>query len=395
MNNNIGIACKITTGKLDANQAIQNGQYPFYTCAEFPDTIDSFAFDDDVVLVAGNNAKGNFHVNRFKGKFNAYQRTYVLTAKKGFDIDFIYYSLKLELKRLKEKSQGSQTKFLTMPILQNIGLKNLSESEQKQISSVLSTLDEKIALNNQINATLEQMAKTLYDYWFVQFDFPDDNGKPYKSSGGEMVYNEILKREIPKGWEVDSLANLSIFIRRGISPIYSENEQGLLVLNQKCIRNQTINFDFARRDVKNRILDTERYLAKYDILINSTGVGTLGRVAFIKRLPEENVIYDSHVTAVRCNSKIIKPLVLSLAMLRNQSLIETAANGSTGQVELSRNFLEELLIIKPNDMIQDKFTVFAAPIFEKVAVNEMENEHLLNLRDWLLPMLMNGQVTVQ
>ena len=90
MMKNVDKTCYITTGKLDANQAVRNGDYPFFTCAQFPDKIDTYAFDDDVVLVAGNNANGNFHVSRFKGKFNAYQRTYVLTAKKGEDIDYIY-----------------------------------------------------------------------------------------------------------------------------------------------------------------------------------------------------------------------------------------------------------------------------------------------------------------
>ncbi|ECJ9694243.1 restriction endonuclease subunit S, partial [Salmonella enterica] len=105
----IGDACNIRTGKLDANRAVKDGDYPFFTCAEFPEKIDHYAFDGDVVLIAGNNARGNFHVSRYQGKFNAYQRTYVLTAKPGYDIDYIYYALKLELQRLREKAQGSQT----------------------------------------------------------------------------------------------------------------------------------------------------------------------------------------------------------------------------------------------------------------------------------------------
>lgn len=196
----IGDACNIRTGKLDANRAVKNGDYPFFTCAEFPEKIDHYAFDGDVVLIAGNNARGNFHVSRYQGKFNAYQRTYVLTAKPGYDIDYIYYALRLELKRLREKAQGSQTKFLTMPILTSISLRDLVESEQSTVSKILKILDKKIALNNRINAELEAMAKMLYDYWFVQFDFPDTNGKPYKTSGGKMVYNDTLKREIPADW---------------------------------------------------------------------------------------------------------------------------------------------------------------------------------------------------
>ncbi|PZQ93291.1 MAG: restriction endonuclease subunit S, partial [Flavobacterium psychrophilum] len=214
----IGDVCNIVTGKLDANQAVKDGRYPFFTCAEFPESIDRYAFDDDVVLIAGNNARGNFHVSRYNGKFNAYQRTYVLTTKHGYDIDYIYYALKLELKRLREKSQGSQTKFLTMPILTSIPLGNLDETEYPRVSSVLKCLDKKIDLNNRINAELESMAKTLYDYWFVQFDFPDANGKPYKTSGGKMVYNATLKREIPVGWAIKKISEIAMIKAGGDKP---------------------------------------------------------------------------------------------------------------------------------------------------------------------------------
>lgn len=227
MNNNlsIGKVCNITTGKLDSNDAVDDGKYPFFTCAANPVSIDTYAFDDDVVLVAGNNAQGNFHVNRYQGKFNAYQRTYILTTKENCDIDYIYYLLKFKLKQLKEKSQGSQTKFLTMPILTDILLYEQDLKKQKEISKVLSVLDAKINVNNQINAELERLAKTIYDYWFVQFDFPNEDGKPYKSSGGAMVYSPELKREIPAGWKAGLISSLftinpNEFLKRGENAQY-------------------------------------------------------------------------------------------------------------------------------------------------------------------------------
>lgn len=146
-----------------------------------------------------------------------------MTAKKNFDLNYVYYSLKLELKRLREKSQGSQTKFLTMPILKDIQLRNIEYQEQLNISSILLSIDKKIELNNQINSELESMAKTLYDYWFVQFDFPDENGKPYKSSGGKMVYNSVLKREIPEGWSNGSLDNIGQIVG-GSTPDTTEEQ---------------------------------------------------------------------------------------------------------------------------------------------------------------------------
>lgn len=131
--------------------------------------------------------------------------------------------MKLELKRLREKSQGSQTKFLTMPILKDIQLRNIEYQEQLNISSILLSIDKKIELNNQINSELESMAKTLYDYWFVQFDFRDENGKPYKSSGGKMVYNSVLKREIPEGWSNGSLDNIGQIVG-GSTPDTTEEQ---------------------------------------------------------------------------------------------------------------------------------------------------------------------------
>lgn len=395
MNNNIGIACKITTGKLDANQAIQNGQYPFYTCAEFPDTIDSFAFDDDVVLVAGNNAKGNFHVNRFKGKFNAYQRTYVLTAKKGFDIDFIYYSLKLELKRLKEKSQGSQTKFLTMPILQNIGLKNLSESEQKQISSVLSTLDEKIALNNQINATLEQMAKTLYDYWFVQFDFPDDNGKPYKSSGGEMVYNETLKRDIPKGWEVKTLNSLGEIVG-GSTPSTTKAENFSLTDGTPWITPYDLSQNQGNKyitrgetNVTNQGI-IEASLKKYPagtVLMSSRA--PIGYMAIAKKEVTTNQGFKSFIPNKGYDTEFVY-----YAVFNSMKAITQSASGSTFK-EISTTVLKSIPVALPPKELAKTYFEKASNIFNEQDNLEQQNGELTKLRDWLLPMLMNGQVTVQ
>ncbi|MGB6293977.1 MAG: restriction endonuclease subunit S [Vibrio anguillarum] len=394
MDKTLGLACNISTGKLDANQAVSGGEYPFFTCAEFPDQIDHFAYDDDVVLVAGNNARGNFHVSRYKGKFNAYQRTYILTAKEGFNIDYIYYALKLELKRLREKSQGSQTKFLTMPILTGIHLSDVTGDEQTEIASILSTIDKKIELNNRINSELEAMAKTLYGYWFVQFYFPDANGKPYKASGGKMVYNDTLKRVIPEDWKVNKLIEITSLVRRGISPKYTE-ESGTQVLNQKCIRNQTISFEDSRRHQAIMDDDDERLLKPFDVLVNSTGVGTLGRVAYVKRLAEKKTTVDSHVSIVRANPDKVCPRYLAWKLMRYQPVIEAAANGSTGQVELSKSFLEDLDVIIPSDSVAKKFSEFVEPIALSVAKRESENEQLISLRDWLLPMLMNGQVTVK
>ncbi|MCE1198070.1 MAG: restriction endonuclease subunit S [Marinilabiliales bacterium] len=310
-----------------------------------------------------------------------------------YDYRFIKYYLDALYSYLVGVSTGSARDNLNQNGIQDIEIPFPKKELQNSIASVLSSLDSKIELNNRINTELEAMAKTLYDYWFVQFDFPDANGKPYKTSGGKMVWNEQLKREIPEGWEVKSLSNLTSIISRGISPSYVETE-GVCVLNQKCIRGKTVLYSESRRhDNTNKSADSKR-IELHDILVNSTGVGTLGRVAIVKRLPEDYVTVDSHVTIVRANSELVDKYFFEASLLEKQTEIEKFALGSTGQVELSRFQLEGIKLILPPQALQTKFSSLYSQFLNKMAICEEENQHLSSLRDWLLPMLMNGQVTV-
>ncbi|HAF2174773.1 TPA: restriction endonuclease subunit S [Salmonella enterica] len=363
----IGDACNIRTGKLDANRAVKNGDYPFFTFAEFPEKIDHYAFDGDVVLIAGNNARGNFHVSRYQGKFNAYQRTYVLTAKPGYDIDYIYYALRLELKRLREKAQGSQTKFLTMPILTSISLRDLVESEQSTVSKILKILDKKIALNNRINAELEAMAKMLYDYWFVQFDFPDTNGKPYKTSGGKMVYNDTLKREIPADWGDCKLKDV-ISMEYG-KPLKADTRSGdgYPVFGSSGI----VGFH-------------------HNYLVEGPGIvigrkGTVGKVnySFDNFYPIDTAYYVcSKISMIFLNF-----LISSMGLERMNS--DSAVPGLNRETTLGLS-----IVNTPLDLIV-KYHAHVEPWFEKKRLILEENNILIALRDWLLPLLMNGQVTVK
>ena len=379
-------ACYIATGKLDANQSIKNGIYPFFTCAEFPDAINTYAFDCDAVLVAGNNARGNFHVNRYKGKFNAYQRTYVLTSKENFDIDFIFYSLKLELKRLKEKSQGSQTKFLTLPILQNIHFSSILINEQKTIAAVLSALDKKIALNKQINARLEEMAKTLYDYWFVQFDFPDANGKPYKSSGGEMVFDETLKREIPKGWEVKSLKDVLVNRSDNIKSEDLTSNMPYTPIDSLPMRKMTFS-DFQK--IENARTSLIRYSFN-DILIGAM------RVYF------HRVCIAPFDGITRSTTIVLKPkkqnhLPFLYQLCNEEKTINFASKVSIGTQQPYVNWVNGLAEYKfamPNLKLIERYSIKIMPLIKSVITREKQNLQLTQLRDFLLPMLMNGQVSV-
>lgn len=379
----IGDACNIRTGKLDANRAVKNGDYPFFTCAEFPEKIDHYAFDGDVVLIAGNNARGNFHVSRYQGKFNAYQRTYVLTAKPGYDIDYIYYALKLELKRLREKAQGSQTKFLTMPILTSISLRDLVESEQSTVSKVLKILDEKIALNNRINTELEAMAKLLYDYWFVQFDFPDANGKPYKISGGKMVYNAMLKREIPAGWTVNTLSQIAN-ITMGQSPAgESYNEDGIGTL----FFQGSTDFGWLFPTPRQYTTSPARMAKKGDILLSVRApVGDIN-------IANSDCCIGRGLAAL--NSKSSSDGFLFYVMKYFKQVFDRRNAEGTTFGSMTKDDLHSLQVVFPEPGLLKRYDDVVSEYNKMIFTRSLENQDLIKLRDWLLPLLMNGQVTVK
>ncbi len=390
----IGNICNITTGKLDSNQFVLGGKYPFYTCAPSPLTIDSYSFDDSVILIAGNNAAGNFHINRFDGKFDAYQRTYILTAKPDFDLDYIFYSLKLELKRLKEKAQGSQTKFLTMPILNDISIAKLDLYSQQKISSVLSALDSKIELNNRINTELEAMAKTLYDYWFVQFDFPDKDGKPYKTSGGKMVWNEDLKRAIPEGWTSGTLLDLGEIIGgstppREIDDYFTSN--GTAWITPKDLSLNTGNkfitrgeLDVSDKGIKAASLNI---MPKGTILLSSRA--PIGYLAISREHVTTNQGFKSFVPRNGYSTEYVYYSI--------QNMIPTIENNSAGSTfkEVSGSTLKAIKVGLPDTEIIQNYTSMVENIFNRQDNLERQNQTLAELRDWLLPMLMNGQVQVK
>lgn len=182
----------IITGKLDSNHASENGKYPFFTCAPKPLAIDKFAFDCDAILLAGNNANGVFHLNRFNGKFNAYQRTYVITNKDEsiLSLDYLFYQLKTLTTLFGSFSQGTATKFLTMKLLAPLEIKLPPIPEQKAIAHILGSLDDKIELNRQMNETLEAMAQALFKSWFVDFDPVIDNAL----AAGNTIPDEFIER---------------------------------------------------------------------------------------------------------------------------------------------------------------------------------------------------------
>lgn len=260
---------------------------------------------------------------------------------------------------------------------------------QKSIAHILSTLDQKIAINNQINAQLEQMAKTLYDYWFVQFDFPDENGKPYKSSGGEMVYSETLKREIPKGWEVKSLGEVEPNIITGKTPS-TQNEEffngNIPFITIGDIRNNMFIFQTEQKLSKTGAeSQSSKYLPKDSLCVSC--IATVGLIGFTTQKSQTNQQINSIIFKNKYNGPYF------YFYLKDYFFVSKAKTGNTF-ANMNKGDFANIKMIYPSSNIIEKFFQNIVYSFQKIKNLQKQNQQLTQLRDFLLPMLMNGQVGV-
>ena len=242
-------------------------------------------------------------------------------------------------------------------------------SEQKKIGDFLYLINQKIALNKQINARLEEMAKTLYDYWFVQFDFPDTDGKPYKSSGGEMVFDETLKREIPKGWKPFKLSEL-VTLSTGKEDANFATEQGIypfFTCSEKILKCDVYSFD------------TQAILL--------AGNGTFSVKRFTGRF---NAYQRTYVLEPK--SKNLYPIVY-FVIIDNVIKFTSGSRGSIIKF-ITRGDIENIDVVLPNDIENMRFSEVLYTYLLQAELLEKQNHQLTQLRDFLLPMLMNGQVSV-
>lgn len=284
--------------------------------------------------------------------------------------------------------------------------------EQVKIGDLLYATLEKELVNNRINQELEAMARLIYDYWFVQFDFPISKalaqqlgnpaleGKPYKTSGGPMVYNHTLKREIPEGWGDGTIGSCikKIIDHRGKTPKklgsnWSENRNDIIALSAKSIKSGKLrNLDQANR------VSAELYekwmpekLNNGDILLTSEAPA--GEVFFIYK--KIKYCLSQRLFALRVDDNIIKSTVLYFDLLKGYSYqqIQGSLSGST-VFGIRQDVLREIKLLLPEINVQEEFDRVVLSLFAEIRNNEKQNQKLTELRDWLLPMLMNGQVTV-
>ena len=315
---------------------------------------------------------------------------------KGNDVKYIYYLLKNL--RLGDRKSGSSVPTMNRNHLHPLKVKIFRDVDyQNKLSCVLDAIDKKIYLNNNINTELEAMAKLIYDYWFVQFDFPDENGKPYKSSGGKMVYNEDLKREIPQGWEVIELGDLVNF-QKGIS--YSSKDIGLSGIPMINLNSFYLDGSYKKEGIKyfNGRVNPDRLCKKGDLVIAVTDVTRnaeiIGKGFSIPDLFFGDVLISTDVAKVELSDRLTQEFTSQLFNSESyHNYIKYFATG-TLVLHLDLNGIRWSKIALPPLELQRKYSEISRSAKLKFTYSMSENQTLSELRDWLLPMLMNGQVTV-
>ena len=356
------------------------GLYPVYGSGGIMRYVDSYLYDKPSILLPRKGTLDN--IQYCDSPFWCVDTTYYSEVNTSLSNPYYLYRY-LSLLNLKGLDSGTALPSMTYDSYYQIKVSLPSIEIQNKIGRALYQIDQKIALNTRMNAELEAMAKQLYDYWFVQFDFPDVNGNPYKSSGGKMVYNPTLKREIPAGWEDGVLSDIAN-ITMGQSPdgsSYNENGEGTIFYQGST--------DFGIRFPSVRMYTTAptRFASKGDILMSV-------------RAP----VGDTNIANTDCcigrglsaiNSKIgsISHLYHIIRDLKAKFDIVNAAGTTFGAI--TKDELFNLTIVKPDGDILRKYEAFCSPLFDKQMKIGYEIDRLTHLRDSLLPMLMNGQVTVE
>ena len=270
---------------------------------------------------------------------------------------------------------GATMPSLNTKIMNSIELDLLPRESQDKIANILSAIDDKIQINNQINQELEAMAKTLYDYWFVQFDFPDQNGNPYKSSGGKMVYHPELKREIPEGWGVEKLGDVAYLKAGGDTPS-----------NISEIQSKETPFPIYSNGLDNKGL--YGYTNKATIHKKSLTVSARGTIGYIQRR------FSSFFPIIRLISVTPKEEKM-IGYIENFLKSIQFENSGSVQRQLTVPQIDKLYILVPKNEVLKKYHSMTINYYFEVENNEQQNQELIQLRDWLLPMLMNGQVKVE
>ncbi|MEK4222057.1 restriction endonuclease subunit S [Bacillus sp. FSL W8-0116] len=347
---------------------------------------------NDIVIASAG--QGNTRGQVAFCKINTYINQSVIAVRTNetyLDPLFLFYNFKGRYRELRKISDGHSIRgSLTTKILKRLKIKVPAIKEQKKISSLLYSLDQRIETNNRINEKLEEMAQALFKHWFVDFEFPNENGEPYKSSGGEMVESELGM--IPKGWEVGTIKDIGEVVGGG-TPSKKKNDyytsngipwitpKDLSGFNKRYIKKGSI--DITHKGYKN---SSAKMLPKGSVLFSSRA--PIGYIAIASNEVTTNQGFKSVVPFENFGTEFVFQ-----TLKNNIETIKNRASGSTFK-EISGGELKKIEVILPPQNVVDKFNQRTKKIGELIATYEEQNERLEKLRDTLLPKLMSGEIRV-
>ncbi len=368
---------KIKNGK--DHKMLSNGQYPVLGSGGIMRYVDKFLYDKPSVLLPRKGTLDN--IQYCDMPFWTVDTLYYTEVNTNLANPYYLYRY-LSLLDLSNLDSGTGVPSMTFDNYYGLKIFLPNIEKQTKIAQILQTLDKKITINRQINQNLEAMAKQLYDYWFVQFDFPNEEGKPYKSSGGEMVWNEKFKREIPKGWKASMLAE-EIELQYGFpfsTELFTEQVTSVPVVRIRDILDNSVSA-YTTEEVSERYL-----LQKQDLLIGMDG-------NFHINYWTDNVSYLNQ-RSVRLRAKDSSNVSIVQAKYDIQPYIkakEERAKGSTVGHLSDKDMKDLYVLVCPNKKLREKFD----SILSMIVKSRNEITFLTKQLDELLPLLMNGQITIE
>jgi type I restriction enzyme S subunit len=379
---------KVTNGKSDVKDAVKNGNYVFFDRSTVNKKSNKFLFDTEAIIIPGEDSREIFEPRYYQGKFDLHQRCYVIyDFKKDFYPKYLFYKLKTLTKHFSNVFVGSTVPSLRIDHIADLKIEFPSFEDQKSTASVLFSLDSKVLVNNRVNSELEEMLKTLYNYWFVQFDFPNKENKPYKSSGGKMIWNEELKREIPEGWKVKTLSEVTEVSSESLNPLEFPSK------DFKHYSIPTFDATGAYGIEKGSDIKSNKFtISKNDILVSKLNPW-FSRVIY--STDDKDLISSTEFVVWRTKNIQLKNYLYMIA--KDYSFItyctQSAAGTSNSHKRVNPTVMMKYKIVY-DEKIAQQFGLKIGESIEMYAKNQITNKYLSDFRDWLLPMLMNGQVKV-
>jgi len=387
----LGEVASIETGKLDSNAATKNGKYPFFTCS--PETLktDTYSFDTKAVLLAGNNAAGIFPIKYYEGKFDAYQRTYVIRSLDENQLltRYLFYALNIQLEYFRGVSTGVTTKFLTLSILNDLRINIPSFDFQGKAVSLLSPIDDLLELNLKFIKVWEEISERIYNEWFVHFKFPE-----YKNAELIQTPNGLS----PKGW---MRRKISDFVRTSRGKSYRTSnlveENGIPFITLKCV-NRGGGFRIEGLKQFSGEYEEEETLGVGDVFLALTDMTqerrVVGRVGRVPDIGVKKFVYSMDLLKLVPLNEYDREFFYGLCRYSSMpSRLKEYANG-VNVLHLSQKHVNEYEFCLPPESLRKEYSEIVLPMYNQIDILMRKNMLLGELKELTLPKVISGDLDV-